>query len=65
VRLAVPGIERDQVGLERDGDELVVSLGTHRRSLVLPEGLRDRDVVRAGIDGHHLEIVFGERISVG
>lgn len=65
VRLAVPGVERDQVGLERDGDELVVSLGAHRRSIVLPDGLRDRDVVRAGIDGHHLEIVFGERISVG
>jgi arsenite-transporting ATPase len=65
VRLAVPGVERDQVGLERDGDELVVSLGAHRRSIVLPEGLRDRDVVRAGIDGDHLEIVFGERIGVG
>jgi arsenite/tail-anchored protein-transporting ATPase len=65
VRLAVPGVERHQVRLERDGDELVVSLGAHRRSIVLPEGLRDRDVVRAGIDGHHLEIVFGERIGVG
>jgi arsenite/tail-anchored protein-transporting ATPase len=65
VRLAVPGVERDQVGIEREGDELVVSLGAHRRSIVLPEGLRDRDVVRAGIDGHHLEIVFGERIGVG
>jgi arsenite-transporting ATPase len=65
VRLAVPGVERDQVALERDGNELVVSLGSHRRSIMLPEALHDRDVVRAGIDGHHLEIVFGERSHVG
>jgi hypothetical protein len=32
---------------------------------MLPEGLRDRDVVRAGVNGQHLEIVFGERAHVG
>lgn len=64
LRLAVPGIARDQIELERDGDELVIALGAHRRSVVLPEGLRDRDVVRAGLQGQHLEIVFGERAHV-
>ena len=64
VRLAVPGMARDQIELERDGDELVIALGAHRRSVVLPEGLRDRGIVRAGLEGQHLEIVFGERAGV-
>jgi arsenite-transporting ATPase len=60
MRLFVPGIEREQIALERVGDELVVALGTHRRSVLLPEALRYRDVARAGLDGQHLEVVFEE-----
>ena len=65
LRLAVPGLDRREIDLERDGDQLIVGLGVHRRSVMLPEGLRDRDVVRAGVNGQHLEIVFGERAHVG
>lgn len=64
VRLAVPGVPRDQIELERDGDELVIALGAHRRSVVLPTGLRGREIVRAGLDEQELEIVFGERAGV-
>ena len=60
VRLFVPGIEREQIALERDDDELVVVLGAHRRSVLLPEALRHRDVARAGLNGQHLEIIFEE-----
>jgi arsenite-transporting ATPase len=64
VRLFAPGVERDRIRLERDGDELVVALGTHRRTVLLPPSLRHRDVVRAGLNGQHLEVIFEERSGV-
>jgi len=64
VRVPVPGVERDRIGLERSSDELIVTLGAHRRSVLLPEALRRRDVVRAGLNGQHLEVVFAEPVDV-
>jgi arsenite-transporting ATPase len=60
VRLPVGGVERDRIGVEHERDELTVTLGAHRRTVMLPDALRRRQVVRAGIDGEHLEVVFGE-----
>ena len=49
LRLRLPFVTRDQVDLARSGDELVVTVGSYRRLLTLPE----RDPV-AGLDaGRH------------
>ena len=61
VRLFAPGFVRDQIALERDGAELIVTLGEHRRAVQLPDTLQYQDVVRAGRDGAYLEVVFGEK----
>lgn len=39
VRIPVPGAERGEIRLERLGDDLVVTLGAHRRSVRLPDTL--------------------------
>lgn len=61
VRLLVAGLRRDHIGVERVRDELVVTLDAYRRTVHLPDALRRREVVRAGLAGDHLEVVFGEQ----
>jgi arsenite/tail-anchored protein-transporting ATPase len=61
LRLLVPGASRDELDIEMEGDELIISLGSYRRTVKLPEGLIGRSVDRAGLRGQYLEIVFGER----
>lgn len=63
VRLFAPGFVRDEIALERDGAELIVTLGEHRRAVQLPDTLQYQDVVRAGRDGAYLEVVFGEKAN--
>ena len=58
VRLPVTGVERDRIELARERDELIVTLGSHRRTVLLPDALRHREVVRAGVAHNHLEVVF-------
>jgi arsenite-transporting ATPase len=60
VRLFAPGLVRDEIALERDGAELIVTLGEHRRAVQLPDTLQYQEVLRAGRDGAYLEVVFGE-----
>jgi arsenite-transporting ATPase len=59
VRLFAPGLQRDEIEVEREGGELIVTLGEHRRAVPLPDGLQYQDVLRAGRDGAYLEVVFG------
>ena len=61
LRLLVPGASRDELDIEMGGDELIISLGSYRRTVKLPDGLIGRSVDRAGLRGQYLEIVFGER----
>jgi arsenite/tail-anchored protein-transporting ATPase len=61
LRLLVPGASRDELDIEMEGDELIISLGSYRRTVKLPDGLIGRSVDRAGLRGQYLEIVFGER----
>jgi arsenite/tail-anchored protein-transporting ATPase len=61
LRLLVPGASRHELDIEMEGDELIISLGSYRRTVKLPEGLVGRSVDRAGLRGQYLEIVFGER----
>ena len=61
--LPLPGVERDQLGLVRGGDELVVTVdiqgvATHRRAFVLPPVLRRCRITSAKLDGGVLRIGF-------
>ena len=58
VRLALPFAQRGDVELARHGDELVVTVNSHRRMMALPAGLRDARVVGAGLEGDALVVRF-------
>jgi arsenite-transporting ATPase len=50
LRLRLPFVTRDQVDLARSGDELVVTVGSHRRLLTLPASLARLQVTAARVD---------------
>jgi arsenite/tail-anchored protein-transporting ATPase len=57
----LPFADRDDVDVARTGDELLITLGPHRRSLALPESLRRRDVTSATVRDGALRVRFAER----
>ena len=56
--LHVPFTERDDVRLGRTDHELFVSVGPHRRALLLPDSLVRREVGGAHFAGDRLEVEF-------
>jgi arsenite/tail-anchored protein-transporting ATPase len=54
----VPFTERDDVRLGRTDQELFVSVGPHRRALLLPDSLMRREVGGAHFAGDRLEVEF-------
>src|SRR6476646_8622128 len=54
----VPFTDRDDVRLGRTDQELFVSVGPHRRALLLPDSLVRREVGRARFEGDRLEVEF-------
>jgi arsenite/tail-anchored protein-transporting ATPase len=60
LHLALPFVTRAQVGLARNGDELVVTVGSYRRLLTLPAGLARLQVAGAGVDEGELRVRFRE-----
>jgi arsenite-transporting ATPase len=56
--LALPLARREELGLSRSGDELVVTAGGTRRVLALPSLLRRCRVAGAGLQGDRLEVRF-------
>ncbi len=56
--LGVPLAERGDVEVMRHDDELFVTIGPYRRSLVLPDSLKRRTVKRAKLDAGELRVVF-------
>ncbi len=65
--LTIParGIDREDIQMERIGDDLVLTLGHHRRWLRLPDGFRERRVVGASTNAAAVEITFGEAVRAG
>jgi len=63
--LALPGAERDQVHLGRNGDDLVVTVGSYRRLLTLPAGLARLQVQGARVEQGELQVRFREQSSHG
>jgi arsenite-transporting ATPase len=56
--MSVPFAERGDVDLMRHGDEVFVTVGSYRRSLVLPDSLQRRTIRGAKIHDGELRIVF-------
>jgi arsenite-transporting ATPase len=54
----LPFTERDDVSLGRSDEELFLTVGPHRRALVLPDSLLRREVTGARLAGDRLEVEF-------
>jgi arsenite/tail-anchored protein-transporting ATPase len=63
--LSLPGAERDQVHLGRNGDDLIVTVGSYRRLLTLPAGLARLQVAGARVENGALQVRFRERGTQG
>jgi arsenite-transporting ATPase len=60
LELALPLVERGAVDLARAADDLVVTVGGHRRLVALPESLRRCDVVGAALADGRLTVRFAD-----
>ena len=58
LHLALPFVTREQLGLARNGDELVVTVGSYRRLLTLPAGLSRLRVSGARVEEGELRVRF-------
>lgn len=58
IRVRVPFVGKDEVRLQQAGDELLVSVGDIRRTIMLPSGLARRSPDRAAFEDGILEISF-------
>jgi arsenite-transporting ATPase len=56
--LDLPFADKDDLDLGRRDDELLIRVGGHRRSLLLPDTLRSRPVGSATLRDGNLRIVF-------
>ena len=57
--LSVPFAEKGEVDVLRHGDELFITVGPYRRSFVLPDSLKRREVRRARLAEAELRVTFG------
>lgn len=60
LRLEVPFVERSELDVYRQANELFIRLGPYRRSFVLPDTLQRRQVLGARLDGDSLTVRFGK-----
>jgi arsenite-transporting ATPase len=58
LHLALPHVTRADVDLGRNGDELVVTVGSYRRLLTLPAGLARHRVAGARVEHAELQVRF-------
>ncbi|HEX9854624.1 MAG TPA: TRC40/GET3/ArsA family transport-energizing ATPase [Acidimicrobiia bacterium] len=58
--LSVPFAEKRDVDVLRHGDELFITVGPYRRSFVLPDSLKRREVRRAQLLDGELRVTFGD-----
>ncbi|HJQ04344.1 MAG TPA: ArsA family ATPase [Nocardioides sp.] len=58
LRLTLPFVTRSEVDLARNGDELVVTVGSSRRLLTLPAGLARLRISGAGVTNGELRVRF-------
>ena len=63
LHLALPFATRDDVDLARNGDELVVSVGSYRRLLTLPAVLAKYSAAGARVEQGELQVRFEEKVT--
>jgi arsenite-transporting ATPase len=60
--LKLPFIVKEDVDLNKVGDELIVKVGTLKRHILLPRSVAAADKIKAKMEGHYLHIYFkGEK----
>jgi len=64
LELYLPGIPKEQIQLNKTGDELNVRIGNHRRNLVLPQALAALTPAGAKMEDDYLKIRFTEMTKV-
>ena len=64
LELYLPGIKKEQIQLNKTGDELNIRIGNHRRNLVLPQALAALNPSGAKMDEDYLKIRFGNPVKV-
>jgi arsenite-transporting ATPase len=64
LELYLPGIPKEQIQLNKTGDELNIRIGNHRRNLVLPQALAALKPAGAKMEGDYLKIRFTEIVQV-
>ena len=64
LELYLPGIKKEQIQLNKTGDELNIRIGNHRRNLVLPQSLAALNPAGAKMDEDYLKIRFGDPVNV-
>ncbi|MDJ0726665.1 MAG: TRC40/GET3/ArsA family transport-energizing ATPase [Prochloraceae cyanobacterium] len=64
LELYLPGIKKEQIQLNKTGDELNIRIGNHRRNLVLPQSLAALNPSGAKMDEDYLKIRFGDPVKV-
>lgn len=62
VHLSLPFVTRAEVDLARNGDELVMTVGSYRRLLTLPPGLARLRVAGARVEEGELRVRFAEPV---
>ena len=60
LRLSLPLVSRTDVQLARNGDDLVVTVGSYRRLLTLPSGLARHRIAGARVEQGELQVRFVE-----
>ncbi|MGA8845624.1 MAG: ArsA family ATPase [Nocardioides sp.] len=65
LHLSLPFVSRAEVGLARNGEELVVTVGSYRRLLTLPTGLSRLRVAGARVEDGELRVRFREPTPAG
>ncbi|MFM8296379.1 MAG: TRC40/GET3/ArsA family transport-energizing ATPase [Microcystaceae cyanobacterium] len=60
LELYLPGIPKEQIQLNKTGDELNVRIGNHRRNLVLPQALAALSPSGAKMEEDYLKIRFSD-----
>ena len=61
MELDMPFVDKAELDVTRQGNELYIGAGPYRRSFVLPDALHRRDVVGAKLEDGTLKVVFGDR----
>ncbi|MCM0593761.1 MAG: TRC40/GET3/ArsA family transport-energizing ATPase [Gloeotrichia echinulata DVL01] len=64
LELYLPGIPKSQVQLSKTGDELNITIGNHRRNLVLPQALAALQPAGAKMEEDYLKIRFADSVKV-